>query len=77
MCVIKQFSRFIKKGTTTFRDASGGRYHEKSKEILELKKEMFGKESRCSGDRQNVLKDRKAIEKDVRKSFDKLALRNG
>ena len=77
MCVIKELSRFIKKGTSTFRDASKGRYHKESKEIIELKEEMFGKESRRSDDRQNVLKDRKAIEKDVRKSFDKLALRNG
>lgn len=77
MCVIKELSRFLKRGATTFHDASRGRYHEESEEILELRKEIFGKESRRSDDRQNVLKDRKAIEKDVRKSFDKLALKNG
>lgn len=33
MCVIKELSRFLKRGATTFHDASRGRYHEESEEI--------------------------------------------
>lgn len=72
MCVIKEIGRFLKKGANTFRDASQGRYHEKSKAVNDLKKEMFGREENRSDDKSNLLRDRKSVESDVRKSLTNL-----
>ena len=74
MCVIKEIGRFLKKGADTFREASQGRYYEESEAIDELKKEMFGKEEKRSDDMANLLRDRRSVEGDVRKSLTNLVV---
>ena len=74
MCVIKEIGRFLKKGADTFREASQGRYYEESEAIDELKKEMFGKEEKRSYDKANLLRDRRSVEGDVRKSLTNLVV---
>lgn len=73
MCMIKEIGRFLKRGADTFREASQGRYYEKSRALDELKKEMFGKEEKRCDDKANLLRDRQSVESDVRKSLTKLA----
>ena len=67
MCVIKEIGRFLKKGADTFREASQGRYYEESEE-------MFGKEEKRSDDKANLLRDRRSVEGDVRKSLTNLVV---
>ena len=74
MCVIKEIGRFLKKGADTFREASQGRYYEESEAIDELKKEMFSKEEKRSDDKANLLRDRRSVEGDVRKSLTNLVV---
>ena len=42
--------------------------------IDELKKEMFGKEEKRSDDKANLLRDRRSVEGDVRKSLTNLVV---
>ena len=77
MCMIKEFGRFVRRGVITFRYASRGQYHVEADGINEIRKELFEIESHRSDDRRNLQKDRKAIERDVRISFNKLTLQHG
>ena len=42
--------------------------------VDELKKEMFGKEEKRSDDKANLLRDRRSVEGDVRKSLTNLVV---
>ena len=77
MCIIKEFGRFVRRGVITFRYASRGQYRIETDGIDEIRKELFEIESHRSDDRRNLQRDRKAIERDVRISFNKLTLQNG
>ena len=71
MCIVKDVVGFIKHGTTTFRNASKGQYNQSSNEVNEIRNEILSKELNRSDDKNNLLKDKKKIEKDVRLSFNK------
>ena len=69
MCILKEVGRFIKNGASTFRDASQGRYRQNSEAISEIRKEILEKDRNRNDDKRNLMKDRKNVEGDVRKSF--------
>lgn len=77
MCIIKKVGRFVKNGTSTFRDASQGLYKQNSDAISEIRKEIFEKERSRTDDKRNLRKDRKNVEGDVRRSFNEIVLNNG
>lgn len=77
MCTIKEINHIVINGIVTFRKASRGRYSVHSDEVNKLRKELFEVESQPSDDRRNLRKDRKAIEMDVRISFEKYKAKNG
>lgn len=53
--------------------AAIGCYQNESKEITDIKKELF-QETNSGNDKSNLLQDRKAIEKDVRDAWTKIKL---
>ncbi len=69
MITIRSFGCFFRQGATIFRDASKGRYSEESTAVDELRKEMFATDSKRSDDKSNLMRDRKAVEKDVRRAM--------
>ena len=77
MCIFREFGRFVRRGVITFRYASKGQYRIEADGIDEIRKEIFEIECHRSDDRRNLQRDRKAIERDVRVSFNKLTLQNG
>lgn len=77
MCILKEVGRFIKNGASTFRDASQGRYKQNSEAISEIRKEILEKDRNRNDDKRNLMKDRKNVEGDVRKSFNEIVLSNG
>lgn len=77
MYIIREFGHFVKRGVITFRYASRGQYRIEADGVDEIRKEILEIEYHRSDDRRNLQRDRKAIERDVRVSFDKLTLQNG
>ncbi len=71
MCIIKELGRFVRRGVTTFRYASRGQYHREAEGVRDIREELFENESHRSDDRRNLKKDRMAVERDVRMSFNK------
>lgn len=77
MCAQKGIDRIVISGIVTFRKASRGHYYEHSDGVDKIRKELFEVESKPSDDRRNLQKDRRAIELDIRISFEKYKKRNG
>lgn len=77
MCILKEVGRFIKNGASTFRDASQGHYRQDSEAISEIRKEILETDRNRIDDKKNLMEDRKKIERDVRKSFNEMAINNG
>jgi hypothetical protein len=61
---------FIKNGMATFRSASQGHYDYMSDELKALRKDMFL--DKLKSDKENLYSDRKSIEKDFRRAFNKV-----
>lgn len=76
MCVLREISIIYRTGARVLRDASRGKYKFESKEVAEIKKELF-KDSDKYDDKAKLLEDRKAIEKDVRDAWEKVKLSHG
>lgn len=76
MCIVKELVRFLENGSKVLRDASSGKYQKESEDITRLRQELFDTNSNQS-DRQKLKQDRNAIEKDVRKTWEKLKTSNG
>lgn len=75
MCMLKRkVGSFIKRGAATFRKASKGQYKQNSEAISDIRKELFGRENERADDKKKLLGDRRNIEDDVRRAFDKLAI---
>lgn len=77
MCILKEVGRFIKNGASTFRDASQGHYRQDSEAISEIRKEILETDRNRIDNKKNLMEDRKKIERDVRKSFNEMAINNG
>lgn len=77
MCILKEVGRFIKNGASTFRDASQGHYKQDSEAISKIRKEILETDRNRIDNKKNLMEDRKKIERDVRKSFNEMAINNG
>lgn len=77
MCIINNFTHFVKNGVSVLHRASSGTYEENSPEIEALKREMFSTSSNRHTDVENLKKDRDNIARDVRTAFNNLILNNG
>lgn len=79
MCILKEVKRFIVNGALTFREASQGRYKQKSEAISAMREELFNDEEQTgfATDRKNLLRDKQKIQGDIRKSFNNYVLNHG
>lgn len=77
MCILKEVGRFIKNGASTFRDASQGNYRQNSEAVSEIRKEIFEKNGNKTDDKRSLLEDRKNIEGDTRRAFNKIVIEHG
>lgn len=77
MCILKKMQEFAAKGARTFGKASKGQYHSESETVKSIKKEIFSGTSGHRDDIENRMRDRQNIDADVRRSFNKLILKNG
>lgn len=77
MCIINNFTHFVKNGVSVLRRASSDTYEETSPEIETLKREMFSTPSNRHTDVENLKKDRDNVARDVRTAFNNLVLNNG
>lgn len=77
MCIINDFTHFVKNGVSVLRRVSSGNYEENSPEIEALKREIFSKPSNRHTDMENLRKDRDNVARDVRTAFNNLSLSNG
>lgn len=73
MCIIGNIRTFVRKGVSVLRTASSREYNEESNIVREFRNELYGHSGR-STDVQNLMKDRKNVENDVRGSFNKIVL---
>lgn len=75
---IKEVGHFIKNGFSVLRDSSYNSYSRKSDIIKEIKEEFMDMPIKTiSDDKKNLIEDRKAISRDVRSAYNKIALKNG
>jgi hypothetical protein len=75
---IKSVGHFVNNGFSVLRDASVGSYGRKSDIIEELRKEMMDVSPRTiSDDKKNLIGDRKALSKDIRKAYVEIVTHNG
>mgnify|MGYP007077890893 CR=1 FL=1 len=72
MCIINDFTHFVKNGVSVLRRASSGNYEENSPEIEALKREMFSIASNRHTDMENLCKCRDNVARDVRTAFNNL-----
>jgi hypothetical protein len=77
MCIFKSVERFIQNGADTFYYAAKGIYKDESNTVSELKEELFGQRKSREDDKKNLLNDRKQVEGDMRRAYDKIVLDNG
>ena len=73
MCIIGNIRTFVRKGVSVLRAASSREYNEESDLVREFRNELYGHSGK-STDVQNLMKDRKNVENDVRVSFKKIVL---
>ncbi|OAV70075.1 hypothetical protein Barb6XT_00111 [Bacteroidales bacterium Barb6XT] len=74
---LKEIGTFLKNGFSVFRSASQGEYSGDSEAIREIRNEIMQTERSFADDKKNLRQDRSNIERDMRKSFNKIALNNG
>ncbi|OAV73941.1 hypothetical protein Barb7_01351 [Bacteroidales bacterium Barb7] len=77
MSGLKEIGTFLKNGSSAFCSASRGEYSGGSKAVREIRNEIMQAERSFSDDKKNLRMDKKNIERDTRKSFNKIALNNG
>ena len=74
---IKRLFSFVINGQKIYYKASRGEYECKSDALRKIETDMFSRDSSFRADRMNLYSDRKMIERDVRKSFERIVLNNG
>ena len=72
MCIINNIRSFARKGASVLRTASSREYNEESDIVRKFRNELYGHVSGRSTDAQNLMKDRRNVENDVRVSFNKI-----
>lgn len=75
MCIVKELIDFMKRGATTWSRASRGTYTGGSEAVNELRDELFNSSADGrSADRENLHRDRRTIESDMRRSYNQLVI---
>lgn len=77
MCILKRMQKFAANGIRAFGKASKGQYHTESDAVKSIKKEIMSGTSDYHTDLENRMRDRHNVEADVRRSLNKLILKNG
>lgn len=77
MCILKRMQEFAANGARVFGKASKRQYHFESDAVKSIKKEMKSGTSGRHTDIENRMNDRRKVDADVRRSFNKLILKNG
>lgn len=74
MGIMGNIRTFVRNGVSALRSASSGKYNEESDIVREYRNELDERTSGRSLDMQNLMRDRRKVENDVRVSFNKIAL---
>lgn len=77
MCILKKIQEFTANGMSAFRKASKGQFKEESDAVRNIKEEIMSDSSNRHIDIENRLRDRRNVEADIRRSYNKIILRNG
>ena len=77
MCILKRMKQFAVNGTRVLGKASKGQFQSESEVVKQIKKELMSGRTGRRNDMENLMRDRRNIESDIRKSFNKLVVRNG
>ena len=77
MCILERMQQFAVNGVRAFHKASKGQYHSESEAVKALKMEMMTFASGRHNDVENLTRDKRNVEADVRRSFNNLILKNG
>lgn len=77
MCILKRMQEFAANGIRVFSKSSKGQYHDESDAVRKIKEEMMSGTSDRHRDLENRMRDRRNVEADIRKSFNKIILGNG
>ncbi len=77
MCIMNEIKAFVANGKRTFNDAAKRRYSMQTDDVIELRKEIFGRVTSRNDDLKALQHDRRNISADIRIAFDKLVLNNG
>ncbi len=75
MGIMGNIRTFVRNGVSALRSASSGKYNEESDIVREYRNELDERTSGRSLDMQNLMRDRRKVENDVRVSFNKIALK--
>jgi hypothetical protein len=67
----------MRNGANTFYYAAKGLYKDESSTVTEIRNEIFGKKKSRVDDKRNLYNDRKQVEADMRRAYDKTVLDNG
>lgn len=73
---LKKVVRFLKNGGRILHEASRCEYTQESKSVTQFRQELFV-ESDKTDDKINLMKDRKAVSKDLQTAWKNLNLSNG
>jgi len=77
MCIVNSVISFMRNGVITLRSASHCGYGVQTEAMKQLRDEVLnGVASSSADDGRNLRKDRRNIEADVRRSFNKIILSN-
>lgn len=74
---IKKIQEFAVNGMSVFRKASKGKFKEESDAVKNIKEEIMSNSSNRHIDIENRLRDRRNVEADIRRSYNKIILENG
>lgn len=77
MCILKKIQEFAVNGMSVFRKASKGKFKEESDAVKNIKEEIMSNSSNRHIDIENRLRDRRNVEADIRRSYNKIILGNG
>ena len=69
MGIISNIRTFVRNGVSALRSASSGKYNEESDIVREYRNELYGRTSGRSLDMQNLMQDRRKVEKRCQNKF--------
>lgn len=75
MCILKKMQEFTVNGIRVLSKSSKGQYHDESDAVKNIKEEMMSGTSDRHRDLENRMRDRRNVEADIRKSFNKIILK--